>query len=108
MGGQLHFLAERVSSFEKERIVENSGKVKPRSRLLIANDSSQIMYKNTSEAWDGCRYEPSLPYLFTPLATSAPFAISQFFFLTDHLEQVSVDSNGLKTLVNRLSFAVIY
>ena len=67
MGGQLHFLAERVSSFEKERIVENSGKVKPRSRLLIANDSSQIMYKNTSEAWDGCRYEPSLPYLFTPL-----------------------------------------
>ena len=42
MGGQLHFLVERVSSFERERIVENSGKVNPRSRLLTANDSSHI------------------------------------------------------------------
>ena len=33
-----------MSSFEKQRIVENSGKVKPRSRLLTANDSSQVMY----------------------------------------------------------------
>ena len=95
MGGQLHFLAERVSNFEKERIVKNSGKVNPRSRLLIANDSSQIIYENTSEAWDGCRYEPSLHYLFTPLLLAHRLLFRNFFFLTDHLEQVSVDSNGL-------------
>ena len=54
MGGQLHFLVERVSSFERERIVENSGKVNPRSRLLIANNSSQITYR-----CDFTGYQPS-------------------------------------------------
>ena len=54
MGGQLHFLVERVSSFERERIVENSGKVNPRSRLLIGNDSSHIAYR-----CDFAGYQPS-------------------------------------------------
>ena len=54
MGGQLHFLVEGVSSFERERIVENSGKVNPWSRLLIANNSSQITYR-----CDFTGYQPS-------------------------------------------------